>query len=241
MKNENNQKTISEKVTSEIKKKGIKMKSRLYFVAKSFSFIGLIFLLFLFILYLGSLIIFVLRANNILYFQGMGFPAFKTIILSFPWYLVFLATVLIVFVEIISKRFQFVYRKPLAYSLLVVIIITLIGSFLVEKSSVHQYFYNFSQREKIPLVDKMYRNLGSLDIEDAYFGKVLDKKEGYLILELDSGEIVSLVISEKIRGHGIYLESEKGDNILVIGEMKNDTIDVFSFRRINGYFRINER
>jgi hypothetical protein len=241
MKKENNQKLISEKVISEIGKRGIKMKPKLYFIIKSLLFIGSIFLLSLFVLYLGSLIVFVLKVNNIFYFHGMGFHAIRSVILSFPWYLVFLAVALIISIEIISKRFSFIYRKPLIYSLITIIILTSIGSFLIEKSSVHQYFFNLAKHEKLPVAGKMYRNLGNIDIENTYFGKALKKEGGNWIIELDSGEKVFLIINEQSIGRRIYLEIKEGSEVMVIGEMKNGLIDVFAFRRIDGRFRINER
>jgi hypothetical protein len=234
-------KDISKEVIAEIEARGIKMMPRSYFIFKSFMFVGLIFLLSLFTLYIGSLIVFVLRANEIMYFQGMGFHALMPILRSFPWYLVSLAIVLIIVVEIVSKRFQFVYRKPLLYSLIVIILFTVAGSYLIERSSVHQHLFMMAQREELPVVGRMYRNLGNLDIENAYFGKVIEKEGEDWIMELENGERVSLEINRQTKGRRIYLEAEEGDSVLVIGEMKDGSIDVQAFRRVPGRFKMNER
>lgn len=241
MEKENNKKSISENVFSEIKKNRIEMRPKLYFVIKSILFIGFLILLLVFLLYLGSLTIFVLRANNIFDFQGMGYYAFRSIILSFPWYLVFSSVVLIILVEIFSNKFRFVYRNPLIYSLFVIIVLVLAGSFFVEKSSVHQYFFNLSQREKLPIMGRMYKNLGNLDIENAYIGKILEKKDDYWTMELSNGEVVSLRVNEETKGRRVYLEIKEGSDVMVIGELKSGIIDVFTFRKINDCCKFNER
>ncbi len=234
------EKEINKKVISKIEEERIKMKSKLYFILKSFLVIGIMFLLSLFILYLGSLVVFVFRANNILHFHGMGFRAFRSIIFSFPWYLISLSFALTILVGLMGKRFRFIYQKPLLYSLVGIILITLLGSFLIEKSSIHQHFFSLAKREKLPVVGRMYRNLGDLDIENAYFGKVLEKGD-YWTVELENGQVFYLKITEKTIGRRIYSKLEEGDNVLIIGQINNSLIDVFAFRKINSRFRINER
>ncbi len=246
MKKENSENSITEKVVSKIEKGELKMKPRAYFVAKSFLVIGLLVLASLLLLYFGSLIVFVLRVNNILLFHGMGFQAIRSILLSFPWYLVFLIFILIILIEIIGRRFRFVYRKPLIISLLTILLIVTISSFLIESSSLHHSFYRLAEQERLPLAGRMYRELGHLDIDDAYFGIVLKKDNDFWTMELDSGEIVSLKITEKTRGRRVFLEIEKGEKVIVVGELEEGVIDVVSFKKIERRFRhhnqrINER
>ncbi len=234
------EKEINKKVISKIEEERIKMKSKLYFILESLLVIGVIFLLFLFILYLGSLVVFVFRSNNILHFHGMGFSAFRSIIFSFPWYLISLSFGLIILVGVVGKRFQFIYQKPLFYSLVGIILVTLFGSFLIEKSSIHQHFFSLARREKLPVMGKMYRNLGNLDIENAYFGKVLEKGD-QLTVKLEDGQVVSLKITEKTISRRLYFELEEGDDLLIIGQIENGLMDVFAFRKINHRLRLNER
>jgi hypothetical protein len=246
MKKENSENLITEKVISKIERGELKMKPRIYFIAKSFLLIGFLALASLFLLYFGSLIIFVLRVNDILLFRGMGFYPIRSILLSFPWYLVFLTFILIIVIEIISRRFQFVYRKPFIISLFGILFIVVASSFLIERSSLHHSFYRLAEQERLPLAGKMYRELGNLDINDAHFGVILKKKNDLWRMELDSGEIVDLKITEETRGRRTFLEIEEGEKVIVIGETKEGMIDVVSFKKIERRFRyhnqrLNER
>jgi hypothetical protein len=246
MKKENNENLITKKVISKIEKGELKMKPRFYFVAKSFLVIGLLTLASLFLLYFGSLIVFILRVNNILLFHGMGFQVIRNILLAFPWYLVFLILILIIVIETIGKRFRFIYRKPLIVSLSAILFIVVASSFLIESSSLHHSFYRLAEQERLPLAGRMYRELGNLDIEDTHFGIILEKKNDFWIMELDSGEAVKLKITEKTRGRRTFLETEEEEKVIVVGEMKEGVIDVDSFKKIERRFRhynqrLNER
>ncbi len=237
MNKENNDKLISQKVASKIEKGELKMKPRAYFVAKTILIVGLLILTFLLALYFGSLIIFVLRINDILLFHGMGFQVIRNVLLSFPWYLVFLVFILVILVETVAKRFNFVYRKPLIVSLLFILALVFLSSLLVEKLSLHHSFFRLAEQERLPLAGRMYRDLGNLEIENVYFGKILEKKDNLWMMELDSGKEVGLKITERTRGRRIFLEIKEGNKVIVIGQLKEGIIDVDSFKRIERRFR----
>ena len=246
MKKENNEKSISQRITSKIEKGELKMRPKAYFIVKTILITGLLILAFLLALYFGSLTIFVLRINDILLFHGIGFQVIRNILLSFPWYLVLLVFGLVVLVEVIAKRFNFIYRKPLIVSLFIIITLVFLSSFIIEKSSLHYSFFRLAEQERLPLAGRMYRDLGNLEIENVYFGKVLEKKDGLWIMELDSGEEIGLKITEKTRGRRVFLEIKGGDKVIVIGELEEGLIDVVSFKRIERRFRnyqekLNER
>jgi len=246
MKKENSGNSITEKVVSRIERGELKMKPRAYFIAKSFLVIGLLSLFFLLLLYFASLVVFVLRINDIFLFRGIGFYAIRNVLISFPWYLALLIFVLILLVGVIGRKFQFVYRRPFIVSLLVISVVVIASSFLVEKSSLHYSFFRLAEQERLPVAGRMYRDLGNLDINDAYFGVLLEKENDQWKMELDSGEKVDLKITEKTRGRRLYLQIEEGEKILVIGEMEDGVIDVISFRTIERRFRhskqkLNER
>ncbi len=246
MKKENNKNLITEKVVSKIEKGELKMKPKVYFIIKSILIISSLILTFLLVLYFGSLIVFVLRINDILFFHGMGFHAIRSILLSFPWYLVFLIFILIILIEIIGRRFRFIYRKPFIISLFAISLIVAASSFLIESSSLHHSFYRLAKQERLPLAGRMYKELGNLDIENAHFGIILEKESNLWKMELDSGEIVSLKITEKTRGRRTFSEIKEGEKVIVIGEMEEGVIDVISFKKIERRFRhhneiLNER
>jgi len=240
MKKENKKKLIKESVVSRIEGGEIEMKPKSYFIVKSFLIVGSLFLFFLFALYIGSLVLFVFRANNILFFYGTGLHGIKAVIFSFPWHLVLLSFALILFLEIIGKNFRVVYQKPLIYSLIVIMTLSLTGSMLIDSFSMHDSFFRMAEEEKLPIGGRMYRNLGNLDIENAHFGEILKKENNLWTMRLENNEIVSLKITDETKGRRVFGEIIEGSNIVVIGELENEEINVLGFRRVNGHRR-NER
>ncbi len=241
MKKENSKNPITEKVVSKIERGELKMKSRAYFVAKSFLVIGLLVLFSLLLLYLGSLIVFVLRVNDILLFHGIGFYAIRSILLSFPWYLVFLIFVLILLIGVIGRKFQFVYRRPLIVSLIAILVMVIVSSVLIERSSLHYSFFRLAEQQRLPVAGGMYRNLGNIDIDNAHFGVILEKQNDLWVMELDSGERAKLKVTEKTKGKRLYSQIEEGEKVLVIGEMDEGVIDVINFKTIERRSRSNNQ
>jgi hypothetical protein len=240
MNKENDKKLIRENIVSKIESGEIEMRSKSYFILKSFLVFGSLFLFFLFALYIGSLVVFVLRVNNILFFYGIGFHGIKTVIFSFPWYLVLLSLILIIFLEIIGKNFRVVYQKPLIYSLIVIMILSFTGSILVDSFAMHDSLFKMAKEERLPVGGRMYRNLGNLDIENAYFGEILEKENNNWTMRLENNKIVLLKVTNETRGKRVFEEIEEGSEVIVIGELENEEINVLGFRRINGNRR-NER
>ncbi len=241
MKKENGKNSIKEEVISKIEKGDVEMRTKRYFFLKTTLVVGLIFLLSLFVLYLGSLIIFVFRANDIMLFSGMGFHGIRVILWSFPWYLIILIVALIVLVEVMAKEFSFVYRRPLMYSFLGIVVLVALGSFMIEAMSVHRTFFDMAKEERLPVMGGMYKHLGGIDIDNAYFGVLLEKDGNTWKMELESGETVLLEITRNTKGLRMLEEIKEGSKIVVIGEREGDVVEVLGFRRINGRGRGIER
>ncbi len=241
MKKENGKNSIKEEVISKIEKGDVEMRTKRYFFLKTTLVVGLIFLLSLSVLYLGSLIIFVFRANDIMLFSGMGFHGIRVILWSFPWYLIILIVALIVLVEVMAKEFSFVYRRPLMYSFLGIVVLVALGSFMIEAMSVHRTFFDMAKEERLPVMGGMYKHLGGIDIDNAYFGVLLEKDGNTWKMELESGETVLLEITRNTKGLRMLEEIKEGSKIVVIGEREGDVVEVLGFRRINGRGRGIER
>ncbi|MEX0918913.1 MAG: hypothetical protein WDZ85_03050 [Candidatus Paceibacterota bacterium] len=241
MNKEKSKNSISEEVVSRIESGEVKMRSKKYFFFRAALVVGFLSLLSFFVLYLGSLIIFVFRANDIILFSGMGFHGFRVALLVFPWYLIILVLLLMVLVEFMGTSFSFVYRRPLIYSLLGIVIFVLLGSFLVDILPVHRPLFDLAKQERLPVMGGMYRHLGDLDIDDAHFGEILGKEGDVWVMKLESGDTVYLEITERVKGFRLLETIKSGNQIVVIGEREEDIIKVSGFRRLNSHSRGIER
>ena len=238
--NKENKNLISKKIISKIEKGEVKTRPRYYFILKSFFICSILFLLFIFILFFSSLIVFVAKENNFLILSGMGFCGFRAIILHFPWYLFLISLVLIIIIEVLGKNFKSVYRKPLIYSFLLLLFLTFFGSIVVDKMSFHQSLFKMAKEERLMLGGGVYRSMGNIEIDNTYFGIVLEKKEDYWAVELDNNKVVQLKITNETKGRRFFSEIKEGSDIVFIGEREGDVISVSRFRKMNGYQK-NER
>ncbi len=225
-----NKKSIKDKIISKINNEEIKMKPKSYFIMRTVFFIGLVLSLFLLVFFLGSLIIFVLKVNNLFILPGFGFHGIRIIINSFPWYLLFLLVFLIILIEIIGKNFYLVYKKPLIYSLLIIVIIIVSGIFFLDNLSLHK---SLARRNNLPIMRNMYQRLSNLDLDDYYLGKVLYKNNNQWTVELEQGEIVDIIINQRIKGFRFLDEIKENDIIIIVGDKQNNIIDVSGIKKIN--------
>ncbi len=233
MKKENKSK-IEENIISKIEKGDVKMKSRSYFIFRSALIAFSLLLLVLFLFYIGSLIIFVLRANDIFLLKGMGFKGMRAVFISFPWYLAFLSLFLIVLVQFFGKKHPLIYRRPLLFSFFAILLFSIIGSLLIEMSSLHHYLFKKAQKEEMFMGGGMYRNLGDIDLNYRYSGIVLDIENSNITMKEDSGKILRVEIKKETRGKRILQSISAGSKIVVIGDIDGDLIFAHAIRCING-------
>ena len=226
-----NKNSIAKKVTSKIEGGEVEMKPRLYFLTQFFLWIVLIASLSLITLYVGSLIIFTLRVNGIHLFRGMGTGALRPIISSFPWFVVALLLVLVFVTGITIKKSKISYKKPLIYSFIAILTFTLFAGFLVDRSSVHDRLWKGARQNEVRLVEGMYRRMGNIDIENAYFGSLRETEDGWTIVIEEDEYLLDMTDA---KGRRMFLEAEDGDKVLIIGEVEDEELKVYHFKRLSG-------
>ncbi len=232
MKKENKSK-IEKNILSKIERGEVKMKSKSYFIFRSVLAVFSLLLLTLFLFYIGSLIMFVLRTNDIFLLRGMGFKGIRAIFISFPWYLVFLSFFLIILVQVFGSKYPVVYRRPLLYSFVIILLFSIIGSVLIEMSSVHHYFFKRAQKQEMFLGSGMYRNLGDIDLSYRHSGVVLSIDGLDIVIKEDSEKILRVEITRDTRGKKMLQDISVGSKIIVIGEIDGDLVRAHAIRCLN--------
>lgn len=237
--NNQEQKSIKERVLEKIKSGQVKMRPKIYFILKTILIGGGILGFGIFVVFLISFIKFHLRASGIWYLPGFGFRGLRIYLRLLPWFLIFISAVLILVLEILAKRFSFVYRQPIFYSLLAIILITLIGGFIIEKTSLHPKLLLQAREGKLPLVGHAYRDFGMPRFQDVYRGVVEEVIEnGFKIRTFDDQLLTVVLVRDTKFPFGE--EIQKGDSVVVMGEWKDDTVRIFGIRKINDQFRAFE-
>lgn len=228
----NNKSSIAEKVLNKIKKGQIKMWPKFYFTLKAFLFIlGIICILFL-ALFIVSFIIFNLRASGALFLPRFGLFGLRTFLFSFPWLLVIFSVLFIITLGILVKRYRFVYKKPLLYSIIAIVVIVLVGSFIFLRAPFHNRLSERAFRGKLPMVGRFYRQYGMRRPEDLYIGKVVEVDENSFQIETKDGQKITVNISEGTRFPFNKKDLKKDDQVVIMGKKSDAGIEAYGIRKI---------
>ncbi len=228
MKNEKD-KILKETVIEKIKKGDVEMRSKSYFILKGFLVFGTIGLSFVFAIYLLTLLIFVLRINDIILLSDFGWYGLSIFIKIFPWAILFLSLFFLLLTDILSRKFSFAYRKTIIVSLGVVTLIVFFFSILIDSYSLQDKVYQSALRNEIPIGRQMYRDLANIESENVVMGKVVEINEEFLIIEKDNQEKVTVIITDPASRHFRSLDRvREGESVFVIGE-EDDTGKINAF------------
>lgn len=226
-----NNKSTSEKLLDKIKKGELKKHSKYYFVFRTFLWGLGAFLILIFSIFLGSFIVFSLRASGALFLPLFGFPGMRIFLFSFPWLLILIVVFLVLLIEGLVKKFPLIYRKPLLYSILGILIVVLVGSFVLDKSRLHVRFLERAQDYRLPLVGSVYRGQGMKQIKNTYIGRVTETTtDGFYIIMNESQKIKVLISKQTkfIPHKDIGIE----DVVLIFGEKKEEGIVALGIKKI---------
>jgi len=231
MNNETQKNSLSDEILNKIKSGSVKMKPKLYFILQTIFLILSIFTLFLFVIYIVSFIAFSLRATGLLFLPKFGFPGIGIFLISFPWPLILLAIILIAALEILSKHFNFIYRRPLLYSLIGIIIIVIAIGFLVERTPFHSNLFRRSQTEHLPAIEPFYRDFGVPRIPDAHIGVISEIIDGNFVIKTPRDETLTIIITPETN-FSPEKDIKEGDTIVVLGKRNDDTVQALEVHEI---------
>lgn len=153
-------KKIEEQVKILIEEGRVKMKPRWFFVLKSILNVLFILIVFLIVIYFSSFISFVMRERLALGFHPnmIGWSKF---LFGIPWLIVILAFISLAVLEVLVRKYSFVYRRPLAYTVFLTIFIMILITFMLPKIDKKERFPRLGEDPRIPVfgpMHKFYRN-----------------------------------------------------------------------------------
>ncbi len=136
----------------------VKMKPRWQFVLRTVLLgIGII-LAALAIIYFASLTVFVLRLQGILFVPTFGIVGIYSFINSAPWLFILITIAFVIVLQILVHKYQFVYGKPLFYSIAALMVLVLISVILIEQTSLHPGLYSQSKNGRFPFLGGIYEH-----------------------------------------------------------------------------------
>jgi len=225
------EKSIKNKITKEIKKGRMKMKPKIYFIFKGFSFILGLIIVSALCLFLTSFIFFALRATRILSLIGLGLPGLRIVFSSFPWALLSIIIILTFVLEKLFKRFRFAYQRPIICSIMGIVIFLIIGSLFIFETPVHAKLLEWTNQDRLPIIGKLYRAKYLKKPQGVFMGKVIKIEEKNFEVESLEKEKVNVIGSEK-QLPGIKKNFKKGDWLIMIGKKQNSHFEALKAKKI---------
>ena len=205
------------------------MKPKAYFILKATLIVLAAAIISLFALFLISFVSFALRANGILVLPIFGFRGFGAFLTSVPWLLIILSAFLIFILEILFRHFSFTYRRPILYSVMGVIILVLLGSFIIDRTSFHPNLFDRAQHGRLPIFGPVYRGFGGLQRPaNAHFGTVTEILEQSFIIKNRNEEAIKVFFQEDLTP-----DIKIDDTVMVFGEKEGDTVIAEGIIKVN--------
>lgn len=169
-------------VINTIKSGEVKMHSRSYFIAQTLlAALGAV-LVFFFILFISTFIIFALQENGGLFAAGFGPPGWLIFLNSLPWSLLLLSIVLVLLLWLLLRRYAVVYHQPFLYLLLILIVVISLTCFFLSAGAINAGIFRYVSRNQIPVVTGVYE-FETAPMSGIYRGEVLMLATSSFIIE----------------------------------------------------------
>ncbi len=148
-----NQQPTSESILAEIRARGMHMRPKWHFSLGTTLSILAAICVFLAAIYLTSLVIFEVRQSGLTFAPRFGYRGWSEFLLSFPWLLVIGSLVFLAVLEELLRRYRFVYKRPLLYSMSALVVILTLASVIADLDDIHPQIRSFSNSHGIPIYD----------------------------------------------------------------------------------------
>lgn len=202
-----------------------------YLLPAVLGLIGIVILTLL-LIFLVSFILFMLTQSGVLFAPVFGLPGLRALLLSLPWVLIILALVFVAVLEVLVRRYTFTYRRPLLYSMGIIILLAAVGGFVIAQTPLHRGLFDRADRGRLPLAGPLYRELGAPQAHQIYPGRVREiTMDGFYMVTPRREEFRVLINPDTqfLRGPDVAVE----DIVVVFGERADRTIRARVIRRLD--------
>ncbi len=223
-------------IINKIKNGELKMKPKWHFMLKTvlaiLAALGVAIAMF----FLVGLILFILRLSGGLYLLKFGLKGVVPFFFSVPWLLLLVLIILVILLGALTRRFSLVYRRPILYSFLGFIFLALLGGFFIDKTPVHSSLLIQAEKDKLPIMGKMYRDYGVPKTKNVYRGKVVEFVDDGFVLQTRNRKDFKISTSSKTRLRpGIKIK--QNDVVVVWGKPEKGEIKALGVKPINDHLK----
>lgn len=225
-------KTIQENVLAAIDSGKLKLRSKWYFVLRGAALaVGLV-IVGLIALFLISFAIFSLRQNGAWYAPALGPGGYKELFLALPWLIISAVAILFILLELLVKRYEFVYQRPLVYSVLGLAVLVAGGSVIAWRLHIHEQLWMRAQKQNLPLAGRLYRGCCAAPSRNVISGVIVEKiPEGFNLNSREHEEIKIIITPQTHLPFGA--DFDEGDIVVVFGPRDDHTVEAQGIQEVN--------
>ncbi|MCA9365656.1 hypothetical protein KC723_02075 [Candidatus Kaiserbacteria bacterium] len=220
---------IQEKILNKIQSGEVYMKPKWHFVLRTGLLLCGVVIVLLLAVYFLSFAIFFMHQNGIWLASDFGFRGVSFFVMSSPWLIISTSLAFIILLYVLVHKYSFSYKRPLVYSMLLIVVVAVIGSLLMNKTFMHQRLGNIIEGHQVPMLSPMYRGAMQERPEGVLVGTVVELlKEGFVI-KSEKDEFIVVTVTEKTKlPPDIKIQS--GDTLIVFGDRKGDYLTAFGVK-----------
>lgn len=213
-----NKNTIRENVLSKIGAGSVSMRPRWHFAVQTTLVLSGIAIAVLAILYCLSFVLFIFRQNGVLLAPAFGFRGVASFLFSTPWLIVALSIIFMGALEVLVRQFSFSYQKPLLYSIVGVLLFSLLGSFTIAQTSFHGKAGEFVQARDVPGLRSLYKDSNPEQRGLIHHGIIEEvTPDGFRLLK--GVKSLDVVVDIRTRSSPQF-KAVVGKSVIVLGEIE---------------------
>ena len=221
-------KSTREKVLAAIASGRVTMRPRWHFVLRAILLALGVILCALAVLYLGSFIAFTLRQTGVLFAPGFGPHGWFTFFRSLPWFLIGVAVLFLVVLEVLVRRYAFAHREPLLYITIGILAVVIAGSVFIVP--LQRAAFRAARRDGMPFPGQFYRAFGAPQFPDIRRGTVVSRAGNTFVMEDPRGMQVTVVIASDTRLAPFDASFGAGDAVVVFGNQDGNVVHADGIR-----------
>lgn len=227
---EEKEKSTADKVLASIAEGRVKRLSGRYFKLRTALKAAGAVVAALVLLHLVGVIHSTLYRNGLIYAPQFGLHGWLAFFGGLPFVIIALSTIFIVILLMYLKRHRLVYRRPLLYSTVVLVLVTLVVGHMISRTGFHARLLHHAAGA--PVLGRFYRHYLEHRANNMHRGVVTEKNDGGFVMKNDGGEILTVSFgSETHFPDGDKFET--GDEIFVFGKRDGDTVRAFGVHKID--------
>ncbi len=227
-------KDIKDQISSAIKSGQVKMRPKWYFILATMIYSAAILILALIILFLISFVIFILHQSGVWFAPSMGWGGWFSVLIYFPWLPLALVLFFLIILEVLAAHFSLVYRNPIVYSAIIIVILAAVMGYVFAQTPLHSYLHEQAKNGglPLPLAGRLYRAYDRREIADIHRGKIMEiNPDGFTMADSRQDDYLSVIILPitRLNFRGDFLP---GEAVVVFGSQLDHTIRAQAINRL---------